>query len=190
MIKRGREIFQKYNGIISLLVKLYSLFPNKKRYRILERNRYTRGYIGQVKRYALVKSIAKSIGDNVSIKENVFLYNIDNLTLGSNVSIWPFAYIDAYGGLDIGNDVSIAHGASILTFEHQFQDHEIPIKDQKVKALSVYIGDDVWIGAKATILGGNRIETGSVIGAGTVVTRDVPCNSIVVGVPGRKLRDR
>lgn len=189
-MSRGRDKFQKFQGVISLVVKWYRLFPRKVRYRMLERNRYTRGYIGQVKRYALVKSIAKIVGDNVSIKEGAFLYNIDDLTIGNNVSIWPLVYIDAYGGLSIGNDVSIAHGVSILTFEHQYEDHKIPIKDQEVKSLSVSIGDNVWIGAKATILGGNHIESGSVIGAGTIITKDVPHDSIVVGVPGRKVKDR
>ena len=189
-MSRGREKFQKFQGIISLVVKWYQLFPKKSRYRKLEKNRYTRGYIGQVKRYALVKSIAKAVGDNVSIKEGVFLYNIDNLILGSNVSIWPLVYIDAYGGLNIGSDVSIAHGVSILTFEHQYENHEIPIKDQEVKALPVSIGNNVWIGAKATILGGNSIDSGSVIGAGSVITKNVQCDSIVVGVPGRKVKDR
>lgn len=86
--------------------------------------------------------------------------------------------------------MSIAYVVSILTFEHQYIDHNIPIKNQEVKALPVFIGDNVWIGAKATILGGNSIENGSVVGAGAVITKDVPSDSIVVGVPGKKVKDR
>lgn len=189
-MSRGRDKFQRYQVIILCISKCYSLFPKKLRYLFLERNRYTRGYIGQVKRYALVKSIAKSVGNNVSIKEGVFLYNIDDLVIGNNVSIWPLVYIDAYGGLTIGSDVSIAHGVSILTFEHQYINHTIPIKDQEVKALSVVIGDNVWVGAKATILGGNNVGSGSVIGAGSVITKDVLSDSIVAGVPGKRVKDR
>lgn len=134
---RGREKFKKYQTIINLLVKWYFLFPRKIRYQKLERCRYTRGYLGQAKRYALIKSLAKAVGDNVSIKEGVFFYNIDNMIMGDNVSIWPLVYIDGFGGLSIGSDVSIAHGVSILTFEHQYNDHSIPIKDQEVEPLPV-----------------------------------------------------
>ncbi len=189
-MKSGRDLFNKYKGIIELLVKWYRLFPRRIRYLKLERNRYTRGYVGQVKRYALVKSIAKSVGDNVGIKEGVFLYHIDDLKLGNNVSIWPMAYIDAYGGLEVGNDVSIAHGVSIITFEHFYEGHELPIKYQGIKSLPICIGDNVWIGAKATILGGNVLGNGSVIGSGAVITKDVPSDSVVVGVPGKKVKDR
>lgn len=190
IMSRGRENFQKFKGIILLAVKWYRLFPRKIRYYKLERNRYTRGYRGQMKRYALVKSIAKHVGDNVGIKEGVFFRNIDNLSIGNNVSIWPLTYIDAYGGLAIGDNVSIAHGVSILAFEHQYAEHEIPIKDQGLEALPVSIGDNVWIGAKATILGGICVESGSVIGAGTVITKNIPHDSVVVGVPGKKIKNR
>lgn len=189
-MSKGREKFHKCRCIILLIEKWYRLFPRKIRYRMLEKNRYTYGYIGMVKRYALVKSIAKSVGDNVCIKEGVFFYNIDNMVIGKNVSIWPMTYIDAFGGLVIGNDVSIAHGVTILTFEHQYSDRELPIKDQKVKSIPVVIGNNVWIGAKATILAGNHVNDGSVIGAGTVITKDVYDNSIIVGVPGKKIKDR
>lgn len=189
-MSRGRDKFKKYQAAINLLVKWYKMFPCKIRYKKLERNRFTRGYIGQVKRYALVKSIAKSVGSNVSIKEGVFLYHINEMVIGNNVSIWPLSYIDAIGGLTIGNDVSIAHGTSILTFEHQYEAHNIPIKDQEVKILPVAIEDNVWIGAKATILSGVHIASGSVIGAGAVITKDVDENTIVVGIPGKKIKDR
>lgn len=60
------------------------------------------------------------------------------------------------------------------------------------KLLDIYIiiEDNVWIGAKATILGGNTVESGSVVGAGSVVTKNVPSDSIVVGAPARKVKDR
>lgn len=54
----------------------------------------------------------------------------------------------------------------------------------------ITVGDDVWIGAGAIIVDGVRIETGAIIGAGAVVTRDVPAYSVVGGIPARKIRDR
>lgn len=187
---RGRDKFKKFRRILMLMVKWYGLFPRKIRYRILERNRYARGYFGQAKRYALVKSLAKFVGENVSIKEGVFLYNIEDLSIGNNVSIWPMSYVDAYGGVTIGDDVSIAHGVSILSFEHYYKKRSIPIKEQGLEPLPITIGDDVWIGAKATILGGKHIGNGCVIGSGTVITKDIPDQLVMVGVPGKKIKER
>lgn len=92
-MSRGCDKFKRFQSVILLMVKWYKLFPRKIRYRKLEKNRYTRGYLGQAKRYALVKSIAKSVGNNVSIKEGSFIYNIDEMIIGDNVSIWPLVYI-------------------------------------------------------------------------------------------------
>ena len=116
--------------------------------------------------------------------------NAANMELGSNVSIHPMCYLDASGGIRIGNDVSIAHGTSILSFEHRFDSLEIPIKDQEVDYRPVSIGNDVWIGAKATIVAGKTIGTGSIIGANSVVTHDVDTYVIVAGSPAREIKKR
>lgn len=189
-MSRGRDKFRKYRFFINFLANLYSIFPKRIQKIFLERNRNSCGYIGQVKRYALVKNLALSVGDNVSIKEGVYLYNIDRLSIGNNVSIWPMTYIDAYGGIEIGNDVSIAHGCSILSFEHIFAEQDIPIKDQGLRTKPVKIENDIWIGAKVTVLGGSTIRTGCVIGAGSVVTKDTDEKSVYVGVPAKKIKNR
>lgn len=187
---RGRDKFKKFAPYIQMLIKLYKIFPKKVQIKLLEWNRNSHGYWGQVKRYALVKNLALSVGNNVSIKEGVYLYNISQLSIGNNVSIWPMTYIDAYGGVEIGNDVSIAHNCSILSFEHTFTGQDIPIKDQESKRLSVKIEDDIWIGAKVTVLGGCTIHSGCVVGAGSVVTKDTDEKSVYVGVPAKKIKER
>jgi acetyltransferase-like isoleucine patch superfamily enzyme len=94
-------------------------------------------------------------------------------------------YLDATGGLTIGNDVSIAHGVSILTTEHEYAVPGVATRDAAVREAAVAIGDDVWIGAGARILAGVRIGDHAVVGAGAVVTRDVPARQVVAGVPAR-----
>ncbi|MBN1844586.1 MAG: acyltransferase [Sedimentisphaerales bacterium] len=141
-------------------------------------------------RFILWRRLAAACGDNVSVHESVWLRWPQFLSLGRNVSIHPLCYLDAQGCITIGNDVSIAHNVSVLSFEHDIGDLNVPIKDAPCLPRPVVIEDDVWIGAGARILGGVRIGTGSVIGAGAVVTRDVPAYSLAVGVPARPIRSR
>ena len=77
-----------------------------------------------------------------------------------------------------------------MSEEHIYIDRNLPIKDQGKTYAPVTIKDNVWIGAKATILSGVTIGTGAIVGAGAVVTKDVPENSIVAGVPARIIKNR
>lgn len=189
-MERGREKFQKFKPLILIISKFFSLFSKKWQEKAFVRCRKKTGSSGLVIRYALLKNLAKNVGNNVSIQPEVYLFNIQNLSIGDNVSIHPLTYIEAYGEVKIGNDVSIAHGTTIMSVTHDFDKIDIPIKDQGITGIPIVIEDNVWIGAKATILGGNTIKKGSIIGAGAVVTKNVDENSIVAGVPAKKIRQR
>jgi acetyltransferase-like isoleucine patch superfamily enzyme len=112
------------------------------------------------------------------------------MEIGNNVSIHPMCYIEAKGGLVIGNDVSIAHGVTIMTTTHIYDKTDIPIKDQGSVANNVVIKDNVWIGAKATLLCGITVNQGAIVGAGAVVTKTIPANAVVAGVPARIIKMR
>jgi acetyltransferase-like isoleucine patch superfamily enzyme len=99
-------------------------------------------------------------------------------------------YIDATGGIDIGDNVSIAHGTTIMSTTHRYDDLKIPIKDQPVDVFPTLIENNVWIGAKATILAGNIIGTGSIIAANAVITMNVPSMVVVGGVPAKIIKKR
>ncbi len=141
-------------------------------------------------RYCLLKSIAASCGDNVAIFSDVHVLHPRSLSVGCNVSIQPMSYIDATGGVSIGNDVAIAHGSTVLSTSHVFSDTVRSIKDQGFEMEPTAIGDDVWIGAKATILSGVSVGSGVIVGANSVVTSDVEENVVVAGSPARTLRRR
>ena len=96
---RGRDKFNKAKGIINHIVRFYSIFPTKLRTRWFVRHRNTNGNIGIVIRYALLKTLAKSIGDNVSIQPGAYIFNPKELEIGDNVSIHPMCYIEAWGGV-------------------------------------------------------------------------------------------
>ena len=190
MKKSGREIFDKYKKIIYILSNLTKIFPMKVRIKLLEHYRNTRGKKGILLRYIFLKSTAKKCGDNVAVMTGVYFFNISNLEIGSNVSIHPMCYIDSIGNIKIGNDVSIAHGVSIISFNHLYIDQSVSIKYQDVQLKEIIIEDNVWIGAKATVLCGIKIEEGSIVGANCLVSRDVKKNTIVGGVPNRVLKER
>ncbi len=90
----------------------------------------------------------------------------------------------------IGKSVLIGPGTVINTHHHCFECNDIPIKMQEGVGKPIIIEDDVWVGANCTILGGVRIVRHSVIGAHTLVNRDVPPNSVAFGVPCKVRRRR
>lgn len=190
MAVRGREAFQKFKPFILALSAVLKVFPKSVRLKMLVGFRRTKGHKGLVIRYALLKTLAKSCGDNVSIHPDVYLFSVSQLTLGNNISIHPICYIDACGEIDIGSDVSIAHGVTILSTTHTFENTDVPIKDQLVEKKKTIIENNVWIGAKATVLCGNTVHSGSVIATGAVVTHDVPANTVVAGMPARVIKER
>ena len=190
MAGRGRVSFHRYKSILIFMSYIFSIFPYTIRIKLLEHYRMKKGKEGLAVRYALLKTLCRKCGDNVSIDTGVFLFNVKDFSVGNNVSINPMCYLDAYGGIDIGNDVSIAHGVTIMSTTHNYSNLDIPIKEQGVNAKHVIIEDNVWIGAKATILLGVHIGTGSIIGANAVVTKDVMKNEIVAGVPAKLIKKR
>lgn len=190
MAGRGRDKFQKFKPLILGAATALKILPKSVRVKMLVCFRRTKGYKGLVVRYALLKNLAKSCGDNVSVHPDVYLFSVSDLVLGDNVSIHPMSYIDAYGGIDIGSDVSIAHAVTILSTSHTFADRDVPIKDQAVEKKKTVIESNVWIGTKATVLCGITVHSGSVVAAGAVVTHDVPANAVVAGVPARVVKER
>lgn len=187
----GRNIFQKYRKLIMLIVGIIRIFPKKLNLRILSLLRRKRGYSGIILRYMFLQSVAKSCGDNVVIMEDVYLYHPENISFGSNVSIHPMCYVQGSKmGIDIGDNVSIAHGTTIIAESHTYSEPNIPIKYQKMESEKIVIKSNVWIGAKCTILNGIHIESGSIIGANSVVTHHIGENEIVAGSPARTIKRR
>ena len=124
------------------------------------------------------------IGKDTSIAMGCFVTG-HNIKIGNNSVINRYTYLDGRGPLYIGNNVSISHYTLIHTLTHIVNSpyfHAI--------AKPVVIMDDVWIGARAIILPGVTIGKGAVIGAGAVVTKDIPSYTVVVGNPARKIADR
>lgn len=108
-----------------------------------------------------------------------------NLTIGDNSVINSKCRLDPRGGIVIGNNVSISNEVIILTADH---DLSTPALDGRVRG--VKIADYVWIGTRAIIMPGVKIERGAVIAAGALVAKDVGAFDVVAGVPAKVIKRR
>ena len=107
-----------------------------------------------------------------------------NIAVGKNIFINACCKFQDQGGIEIGNGVLIGHNVTLATLNHD----ERPDFRQNIYPKPIKIGDNVWIGSNATILQGITIGDGAIIGANAVVTKDVPENTIVAGVPARVIK--
>lgn len=112
------------------------------------------------------------------------------IRIGHNVLIDTGTCIMAQQNILIGNNTLIAPYCFIVDFNHGFENRRVPIAKQGYTTEKIVIGEDVWIGAHSIILPGVTIGNGSVIGAGSVVTKDVKPHSVVAGNPARIIRQR
>lgn len=133
------------------------------------------------------RKIVKSCGKNVNFER--FCSFTPGLSIGDNSGVGIRACIN--GPVSIGRDVMMGQDVIVYTTRHKDDRVDIPMREQGMaEVLPVTIGNDVWIGSRVIILPGVTIGDGCIIGAGAVVTKDVPPYSVVGGVPGRIIRKR
>lgn len=130
--------------------------------------------------------LGAQVGRNSRIKKHVVIHNPSKLNIGEGTVIGDFVHIWAGGGLKIGSNVLIAAHTMLTTDAHDLQAvacHRL--YSQTSISQPIIIGDNVWIGGNCVILPGVSIGNNSVIGAGAVVTRNVPANQVWIGNPAR-----
>jgi len=125
------------------------------------------------------------IGHGSSIHMRVRVYDPSNVTIGEDTIIGERVVLDGRAKLQIGNHVDIATGAMIFNSQHDIHSDDFhPIEAENI------IEDYVFIGPNAIILPGVKIGRGAVIGAGAVVTKDVPDMAVMGGVPAKEIAQR
>lgn len=132
-----------------------------------------------------------SIGKHCSIHDYAHILTYGGkIEIGDNCSVNPFCMLYGHGNLKIGNGVRIASSSIIIPSNHIIEDINKPIYLQGNSNIGIIIEDDVWIGAGSKILDGVTVGRGSVIGAGSVVTKNIAEFTVVAGNPARLLRRR
>ena len=147
------------------------------------------GFFRSIRRRAL-KVLLRKMGSNVFVWPATYIDDPSNLEIGKNVSIHQFCLISCFGGVKIGDDVSIAAGTKIFSSTHPYDNSRVKIRDGKLLKNPVEIGNDVWIGANVLILPGVKIDSGVIVGAGSVVTDYLEKNGIYAGVPAKLIKRR
>jgi acetyltransferase-like isoleucine patch superfamily enzyme len=124
------------------------------------------------------------LGKNSAVHMGCFVTG-RNISIGHNTIINRKCCLDGRGQLKIGNNVSISPESYVISMTHDIQSSDFaPVRK------ATQIDDYVWIGTRALILPGVHVGPGSVVGAGSVVTKDVPPYAIVAGSPARKIGER
>ena len=167
-----KKIYNCYKGFIYYLAN--NLFMNLPFY--------------SLKHWYLRNFLKIKIGKDSTINYRCFITGNEKealISIGDNTIINRETYLDGRVELKIGNNVNISHKTIIQTLTHDPQDSHF-----NCLCKPVIIADNVWIGTAAIILPGVTIGEGAVIGAGAVVTKDIPEYTIAVGNPAKVIKNR
>ncbi len=147
-------------------------------------------FVGHFLRGQCARVLFKKCGKGVRIAANVRFGLGDGIEIGDNSNLGHNCRVIGRD-LRIGNDLMMAADVIIITENHEFSRIDIPMWHQgESQSKRVTLGDDIWIGARTIILPGVSIGDHSIIGAGSVVTKNVPASSIYAGNPARIIRKR
>ena len=142
-------------------------------------------------RTALLRSAGVKIGRSSLIQGPMRITGegnpCENISIGTFTLISGALHCDIGAPLEIGSGVRIGHDVSLLTVDHRIGPEEMRSGDRRFGAIE--IGDGAWLASRVVVLPGIRIGSGAIVAAASVVTRDVPPNTLSVGVPARVVRD-
>ncbi|WP_428469875.1 acyltransferase [Photobacterium minamisatsumaniensis] len=180
-------------------VLLKSIFSNYIRYDLvcfLEYISYLMFLLPRLRMFNLLKTFylryvfGSKIGKRTVFYPGVWIFSGRNFTVGDDVDFAKGVLLTTDGGLTIGDRVLIGYNSHVLTSNHRIPKLPKNIFNSGHVKKKVIIDHDVWIGANCTILPGVTIGSGSIVAAGSVVTKDIPENSFCAGVPAKVIKVR
>ncbi len=147
------------------------------------------GIAGQTRAF-LWSFFLKKIGSKVYIMKGTKIMSPQKVEIGHNVLLNEGVKIGGQIGITIGNYVQISYNVNLVSADHSYENHLLPILKQPLNGGLIEIEDDVLIGANAVVLPGVKIGKGAIVGANAVVTKDVEPYAIVGGVPAKIIKYR
>lgn len=142
-------------------------------------------------RQAWLDETLKSCGSEGSISADVDVRHIENIRIGARSYVnGGMIVASPRARIVIGEDCMLSYCVHLRTDMHRHGEVDVPMNQQGHDEADIVIGDDVWIGYGAQIMSGVTVGSHSVVGAGAVVTHDVPEFAVVGGVPARLLKWR
>ena len=204
--ERWKSQATSQNMIQTFKPRLFALINKTYRLRIRLWTRLYAPFLGELGRGTLIEKVSflrnpdrLFLGRNVWIAHNARIEAFTHhggevyspvIIIGDGTTIEPYAHIGAAESVTIGQNVLIASGLYITDHDHVYADPTRPIALQPLQTSPVSIGDNVWLGENVTVLKGVTIGRCAILGAGSVVTHDIPPYAVAAGVPARVLRIR
>lgn len=144
--------------------------------------------IGKRCGFYILKGGKMTCTGRIILNDDVMIYTKGELNIGTHFGINSYSRIVAHERIDIGNKVTIGQFVSILDHDHKYDFSKGNLQLDGYKTSPVRIGNNVWIADKCTVLRGVKIGNNVVIGANTLVNKDVPDNVLFAGNPGRIIK--
>lgn len=138
----------------------------------------------------ILRFLLNRVGNNSFFIYRSYMYAPHRIQIGKHCLVNRGCRLDGRGGISMGDYVMLGPGCSINSSSHKFDNTDIPILLQGLKYGGVIIEDDVWLGMNSVIMPGITVGSGAIVGANSVVTRNVPPFAIVGGNPARVLKFR
>jgi maltose O-acetyltransferase len=147
-------------------------------------------YTGGRLRTLVLRSIGFSIGNGTQFWDTPAILGNGNiyqrLVIGEDCLISIACFIDLASKITLGDRVGVGPHCMLLTGDHDYGDDQNRVG--QLAPLPIHVGDGTWLGARSLILPGVTIGKGAVIAAGAIVTKDVPPNTVVAGIPAKVIR--
>jgi len=142
--------------------------------------------------YAIIEQPENiSIGDNVQIKSGVVLRpETGHIAIGNNVVINHYTTIHAKGGVEVGDWCVIAPHCGLYAQNHSYNSFDLPITKQPNIGIGITLMGDNWLGANSIILDRVTLGKGTIVGAGSVITKSFPMAKVIAGNPARIIKHR
>ena len=160
-------------------------------YRLLKKVFWYIGYYGfpwQTTRRLLLLTYTTQVGYDVDFEPNMVIFGGRKIFIGNHVKLHDVLINAVNGEVHIGDGTFFGHRAMLLTGSHKINFFGVD-RQKAIVGKPIHLGEGVWVGSGAIILGGVSVGDGAVIAAGAVVTQNISAYSVVGGVPARLIKN-